>query len=168
MKHATYHTVDDIIVVNIRGPWITKSGGELNVLFALPQDQLEQFLDFDNPEFNTFSTNVRGLRSYIVSNISKGSIGAMEWHKARTEYLGALDGEALLECVDLNGGTRQFILDSSTSVIVPCSILHTYTALKDNTRLQVIANTLFDPEDETTHDSYTLESFYDQVRIRSK
>ena len=44
-------TVDDIKVVEARGPWVTKSGGELNVSFALGASELAAFLDVENPEF---------------------------------------------------------------------------------------------------------------------
>jgi hypothetical protein len=153
-------TVDDIEVIKTRGPWQTKSGGELNVLFALGGQRLREFLDFDNPEFDEIPGDMRGLRSYTVTGIPEGSIGGTEWHRARTEYIRACGGSALWQCVDLAGGEREFELDGETAVAMPPGILHTYRALEDNTGLQVVANTLFVPEDPRTHDTYSLESFY--------
>lgn len=157
------HGVDDIQVIDSRGPWTTKSGGNLNVLFGLPQDQVTKFLDYNNPEFDftekSSGHNIRGLRSYMVSDIPKGSVGGKEWHKVRTEFVTAIGGLAVWQCVDFNGKEREFILDGKSSVLMPPGILHTYEALEDNTALQVIANTLFVPENPLTHDSYSIDTF---------
>ena len=156
--------VSDVKVFETKGPWLTKSGGELTVLFSLPYDVLQQYLNFDNDEFvrlKDAGKDIRGLRSYVVSGISKGSVGAQEWHKARAELVRALDGSASWECEDLMGGKQTFTLNNNTVLMVPPGILHTYKALEDNTRLQVIATTLFDPDDPDTHDSFSLDSFYE-------
>lgn len=156
-------TVNDIKVIERQGPWQSKSGGALDVLMALPQQETEAFLDFDNPEFALIEEesgkNIRGLRSYSVRDIPKGSVGGQEWHRARTECLIALAGRALWQCVDFNGDTAEFTADEKTAILTPPGIMHTYTALEDGTRLQVICNTLFIPDDPRTHDSFDLESF---------
>ena len=103
--------------------------------------------------------DMRGLRSYVVEDIPKGSIGGKEWHKARTEYIRAAAGKAVLECVDLDGNEREIVLDRGHSVIIPPRILHTYQALEDHTTLQVVANTLFVPDDPRTHDTYPTDKF---------
>lgn len=74
--------------------------------------------------------------------------------------MATLAGAALWQTVDFNGNEREFVLDGKTAIIQPPGILHTYTALEDGTRLQVICNTLFDPNDPRTHDSYTQDDFY--------
>jgi hypothetical protein len=156
-------SIDDIKIVETRGPWASKSGGELNVLMALPQEVVAEFLDYYHPGFDTVQQrtgkNIRGLRVYNVNGIPKDSIGAMEWHDIRTECVVALGGSAVWQCVDFDGKETEVVLDGKTSVIVPPGILHTYIALEDNTRLQVICNTLFDPEDPLTHDTYSKELF---------
>lgn len=154
------HTVNEIRSIDARGPWTTKSGGELKVLFSLPAASLKDFLDFDNPVFSDFDQDIRGIRSYVVSGIAKDSVGANEVHLARTELVTALNGRASWVCCDLLGNKKSFILDGTNVLIVPSGILHTYKALEDDTRLQVIANTLFVPEDPSTHDSYPAEEFY--------
>jgi methionine-S-sulfoxide reductase len=57
------------------------------------------------------------------------------------------------------GNEEEFVLDSKKSVMMPPGILHTYVALEDDTRLQVVCNTLFDPNDVRTHDTYSQEDF---------
>jgi hypothetical protein len=156
-------SVDSIRTIETRGPWKSKSGGELNVLFGLPQDEVLQFLDYDNYGFRTLEDqtgiNIRGLRTYNVSNIPKDSIGGMEWHGIRTEIVTALGGSALWQCEDFFGKEEEFVLDSKKSVMMPPGILHTYVALEDDTRLQVVCNTLFDPSDSRTHDTYSQDDF---------
>lgn len=146
-----------------KGPWHSKSGGELTVLFGLDATLLATFLDYDNPEFSAIAqrtgTDIHGLRTYNVSNIPSGSTGANEFHLARTELVTALSGRALWKCEDVYGNTTEYTLDSTTSLMVPPGILHTYTALEDNTRLQVVCNTLFNPDDPGTHDSFSSEDF---------
>jgi len=157
------YTVDDIQEIPTGGPWDSKSGGTLDVLFAFSHDQITKFLDFDNPEFEEAKrisgVDIRGLRSYTVRNIPKGSVGANEWHRARTEYVRVLSGSAVWECLDFKGNKKQVVLSSRNGVISPPGLLHTYRALEDGTALQVICNTLFVPEDPLTHDSFSADTF---------
>ena len=143
----------------IAGSWDTKSGGKLKVLFGIDMPTLQekylQFGDKTNPE----DTDTRGLRAYMVSNIPKNSIGAMEWHKNRNELVFALSGKVEWKCEDTQGSVETFTLDESNGVWNPPYILHTYRALDDNCTLLVIANTLFIPDNPETHDSYSQDSF---------
>ena len=66
-----------------------------------------------------------------------------------------------MQCVDFSGKERKFILDGKTSVMMPPGILHIYTALEDHTSLQVIANTLFLPNEPLTQDTHSMDSFYE-------
>jgi dTDP-4-dehydrorhamnose 3,5-epimerase-like enzyme len=156
-------TVNDIMTIDTRGPWKSKSGGELNVLFALPQDEVTAFLDYDHPDFDFVQQetgiNMRGIRVYNVSEIPKNSIGGLEWHGIRTELVSALGGKALWQCADVFGNEQEFVLDGKKSVLMPPGIMHTYVGLEDDTRLQVVCNTLFDPDNPLTHDSYSKETF---------
>jgi hypothetical protein len=155
--------VNDVIVLETKGPWQSKSGGALTVLLSLTAEQSAKFQDYNNPEFskvaNEAGTDIRGLRVYNVDSIPNGSTGANEYHLARTEIVNVLVGKALWRCEDVYGDIKELTLDSTMSLIVPSGILHTYTALEDNTRLQVICNTLFVPEDSATHDSYLIDEF---------
>lgn len=163
-------SVNDVQVIEAGGPWPTKSGGNLMVHFALPYEATQAFLNYGNPEFDALKeesgVDIRGLRSYTVSDIPKGRIGGLEWHIARTEYVTALGGRALWQCVDRDGRERDIVLEEGTAIIQPPGIVHTYKALKKNTRLQVVCNTLFDPKDPRTHDTYSRELF-DQLRTEA-
>jgi dTDP-4-dehydrorhamnose 3,5-epimerase-like enzyme len=158
MKEIRTYSIDDVQVIDSRGPWQSKSGGQLNVHFALPREALEAFLDYDNPEFSIVESrsghDIRGLRHYAVSDIPAGSIGGKEYHRARTEYVRAAAGSAIWQCVDIAGREREFQLDGTRGVIVPPYITHTYQALEDNTSLEVFCNTLFVPDEPLTHDTF--------------
>jgi dTDP-4-dehydrorhamnose 3,5-epimerase-like enzyme len=95
----------------------------------------------------------------MVSNIPKGSIGAREVHKVRHELAFVLDGSVRWTCEDVYGNVKECILDKTTAIWTPPYVLHTYEALEENSRILVIANTLFDPNDPRTHDSYSETEF---------
>ncbi len=162
-------TVDDIRIIETRGPWPSKSGGFLNVLFQLGREDLEFFLGFDNPAFTEVEeatgVDIRGLRIYGVKDIPAGSVGANEMHFARNELVSAIAGCALWTCEDLDGNKRTITLDAKTSVISPAGLFHTYRATEDGTRLQVVCNTLFNPDDPRTQDSHGEERFRELQRI---
>lgn len=161
--------VEDIRLIETTGPWNAKSGGLLEVQFALDREATIAFLDYDNPEFDRVKEesgiDIRGSRSYTVRDIPEGSVGGNEWHKARTEYVSALAGRAVWECVDSSGQRREFELDGTNAIIQPPGILHTYRGLEDGTRLQVFCNTLYPPNEPSTHDTYSRDSFY-QLRAQ--
>ena len=163
-------SVDGVQVIDSKGPWDTKSGGKLNVLFGLPFDVLQsQYFNYAQGELDKIAYDIRGLRAYSVSELAHGSVGANEWHRVRTELVFAISGSARWTCEDLYGGKRELILDSTTAVLTPPFVIHTYEALDDNTKLLVVTNTLFLPEDPTTHDTYSRESFHElQSQYASK
>lgn len=138
--------------------WQTKSGGILEVLYKLDYAMVMRFLDYDSEEFQRLP-ELRGLRSYRVSDITLGAVGAKEWHKARNEIVFALSGSLRWTCEDVYGGKKEYVLDGSNAVFTPRGILHTYTALSERASIGVLANTLFDASDPTTHDSYPVEEF---------
>ena len=154
-----YPTVDDIKSVNCAGSWAAKSGGQLEVLFKFPYQILQAFTAYDEGELRRINQDIRGLRSYRVSGISRGAIGANEWHKVRNEIVYALKGSFKWTCIDAYSNTKEFILDKDTAVFTPSYILHTYEALEDDSTIAVVANTLFDPDDSSTHDTYTADTF---------
>ncbi len=158
-----YPSVNDIVTIECPGLWQTKSGGILEVLFKLDYDLVMKFLDYDSLEF-TKLPHLRGLRSYTVHDVPKDSIGAREWHKARNEIAFALNGTFQWRCEDIYGGKKEFILDGSHAVFTPHGLMHAYTALIDRSAIGVLANTLFDPEDQSTHDTYSYEEF-DKLRV---
>jgi len=158
----THPTIEGVKVVNGAGPWDTKSGGKLSVLFQLPIAAVsDQYLHYDKTELGNIPEDIRGLRAYTVTDIPAGSIGANEWHKNRHELVFALSGKVEWSCEDIHGNTKSIELTENVGVWTPPYILHKYRALTDGSCLLVIANTLFMPNEPATHDSYSSDSFHE-------
>jgi hypothetical protein len=155
-----FATIEDVQEIIRKGPWDTKSGGELNVLFGIPFGQMQdKFFRYDDEGLSAIPQDIRGLRSYRVGRIRRNSIGANEWHVVRQELVFALEGTVRWISEDLHGNKSTTILDKQTGIWVPPYILHTYEALSDDSCLLVIANTIFIPDDPMTHDTYSAASF---------
>lgn len=152
-------SVSEIIVTEAGGNWPTKSGGFLNVLYKLDWTIVNKLLAYDEDELKEILVDIRGLRSYRVTNIPQGTLGANEWHKVRNEVVFVLKGRIKWTCTDTYGESKEFILDGSQAVFTPHHILHTYEALEDDSTISVLANTLFDPGDPSTFDTYTKDEF---------
>lgn len=150
--------VHDILEIASKGPWKTKSDAELIVLFALPYDDLLGYIKYDESELRQIPEDIRGLRSYSVRGLKNGSMGGMEFHRIRKELLFGLEGLIDVECEDVYRNKRNFRLDSQKGIYIPPFILHTYETIED-AGLLVIANTLFNPDDSRTHDTYPQEVF---------
>ncbi len=104
---GTVRTVDEIRMITARGPWKTKSGGNLNVMFALPFPTVtDSYLHYEDEELKRVSGDIRGLRVYTVRGLPLGSIGGTEWHRIREEMIFVLEGSVRWMCEDLLGGTR--------------------------------------------------------------
>lgn len=110
-------------------------------------------------ELNKIPEDIRGLRSYSVRGLPKDKIGGTEFHRIREELVFGLEGRVLWKCEDIYGGRREFELSSQKGVWVPPFVLHTYHTLEENSGLLVLANTLFNPDDPRTHDTYSREEF---------
>jgi hypothetical protein len=150
--------VKDIIKLEVKGPWKTKSEAYLSVLFALPYPIVQSFFDYDQNELQNIPMDIRGLRSYSVKNVLSGKIGGGEFHRVRNEILFATSGIVKVSCVDLTGDKNEFIVDQSYGLYIPPFIMHTYEAI-ETADLLVIANTLFDPADPLTHDTFGWDVF---------
>ncbi|MFC1722564.1 WxcM-like domain-containing protein [Nanoarchaeota archaeon] len=151
-------TVADIEQISVRGPWDTKSGAELSVLQAFTYDQVQQFFTYNPEMLARHREDIRGLRTYTVRGIPEGKMGGGEFHKIRQEILIGLEGLVDLRCEDIYGGFRNFVLDSRSGVMIPPYMLHTYRS-REHSGLLVIANTLYDPDNPETHDTYSREEF---------
>jgi len=152
--------IEDIRLLPNKGPWSTKSNGQLNVLFGIDFSILnKKFFHYELSELSNIEIDIRGLRSYHVNGLCCGSIGANEWHRIRNELVFVVSGSVKWTCEDVCGDISEFIIDSTTGVWVPPFILHTYETLQDETEILVIANTLFFPDDPTTHDSFVAADF---------
>lgn len=152
--------VEDVKDIERTGPWDTKSGGVLSVLFALPFDDLQnRYFHYEPSELAKLTGDIRGLRSYAVVGIPVASVGANEWHRVRNELVFATRGSFRWTSEDLYGNKKESILDSKNGVWVPPYILHTYEAIEDLSALVVVANTLFIPDLPETHDTYSKSEF---------
>ena len=152
-------TVFDAKELVIKGPWKTKSDAELFMLFALPYADVLDYFRYDENELKNIPEDIRGLRNYSVRGLKKGSIGGTEFHRIRKEIILGLDGTVRIELEDMLGNKKNFEVNSQKGLYVPTFVLHTYEALENSSGLLVVANTLFNPEDTRTHDSYSKEMF---------
>ncbi len=152
-------TVNDIIEFEVKGPWVTKSDAELQVLFSLPYKEVLKYLEYDEKELEIIQKDIRGLRSYTVRNLNSGSIGGMEFHRVRKEIIFGLEGCVEFELEDFYKGRKNLFLDSHKGIYIPPFILHTYEAIDDDSGLLIIANTLFDSDDYRTHDTFSEKIF---------
>ncbi len=151
--------VNDVIEFEVRGPWMTKSNAELQVLFSLPYSEALKYLEYDEKELERIQKDIRGLRSYTVRNLKIGNKGGMEFHRVRKEIIFGLEGYVRLELEDFYKGKKDISLNSHKGIYIPPFILHTYDAVENNSGLLIIANTLFDPDDDKTHDTFSEKIF---------
>lgn len=154
------NTLMNVLKLEKKGPWKTKSSADLNVLFAYDYSCLQKFFfGYDQQELNNIPVDIRGLRLYKVSGIPKNSIGANEWHKIRNEIAITISGVVEWNLIDFKGNSKNIVLGINEGILIPNHILHTYKALEENSSILVIANTLFNPDDISTHDTYSNELF---------
>ena len=58
-------TIGDIKELPKKGPWPTKSNGQLNVLFGIDFINItEKYFHYEESELSKISNDIRGLRSY--------------------------------------------------------------------------------------------------------
>lgn len=154
-------TIADVRTIKSNGPWQTKSKGQLNVLFGINYDTLQnKYFHYEESEMKKIPHDIRGLRSYSVDGLQKGSIGANEWHRLRNELVFVIKGKVKWTCEDINGNKSIHILDQTSGIWVPPFILHTYESMEDDSELLVVANTLFIPDEPATHDTFTSSDYH--------
>lgn len=153
-------SINDVVTFAPRGPWTTKSNGELDVLFAIPFELIEgRYFSYDKAELEKLPEDIRGFRSYRVSKLQKGAEGANEWHRIRNEIVVTSKGSVSWTVEDMHGQIAEFTLATGESIWIPPYIIHTYNPLSDDTELTVLASTLFIPDNPATHDTFSRDSF---------
>ncbi len=154
------HSVNDAVVYDSnRGPWPTRSDGLLSVMFALDQDTLTHIMQPDPHELSLVPNLRLGVRIFHLSNLAPGRIGGQHFHRVKEEIIVLTEGsvEYLLE--DVYGGQRVVLMDGLTrGLYIPSFIRHTYT-VRDSAKLLGVSNTLYDPEDKSTYDTFGDETF---------
>ena len=154
-----YSNVYDSKVITPRGTWKTKSQGELFVLMAFEPDIFGSFFSYNPKELEGLEVDIRGFRIYTVRHLPKGQIGGTEFHRIRQEIIIGLEGLLWIQLEDIFGNSRIISVKPSMAVWLSPFILHTYKSSEDNSGLLVIANTLFDPANPATHDTYNRGEF---------
>lgn len=163
---SNYPTLKDVRLLTSRGPWKTKSGGELIQRLQLDWTETQRRV-FRYPSFAPGTEpDIRGLRIYTVMGIPRGSVGAREFHRHRTEIVFPASGTFRWACTDTFGEREDYQLDQRRAILVPPYILHEYESLEDGGGLVVLATTTFDPDDRRTHDSFPVQEFEALVRSR--
>lgn len=142
------------------GPFRTKSEAELAVLFAFGMElDWQDLFNYDEQELARVNEDIRGFRIYEISGLKRGVIGGTEFHQIRKEIVIVAKGSIVIQLEDLSGRQADFTLTRGQGVWIPPFIKHTYRVLENDTRLVAIANTLFDPTNSTTFDTYSDEEF---------
>ena len=165
-SRVTLPTVSQIRLVSTRGPWDTKSGGVLTVLFALSVDEVHEFLTYDEEELKRIPNDfdIRGLRSYSVKGLPNEREGGGEFHRIHKEFIFLLTVSTEWEFEDLYGEKLHATLTPKQGVYLPPFTLHSYKACEAGSSFMVLANTLFDPDRKETHDTYSCDEFQNLQR----
>lgn len=159
-KLSQQPSIGQIQIFKPRGPWTTKSGGVLQVAFALDfATVFNRYFAYDKDELDKIPCDIRGLRMYTISGLPKGKIGGKEFHRIREEMAFCIMGSFTWICKDLAGNTLEITLTPGMGVWMPPFILHEYKVLEENSNLVVLANTLFDPDKDATKDTYSSKEF---------
>lgn len=153
----TYHSVNEVRTLTPSGPWTTKSA-KLTILFSLPlREVFEAFFRYSAEELGR-GPDIRGLSFCGIRGISE-DCWITEFHRLREEMIFVLRGRVHFVFEDLLGHELERQLGEGDGVWLPPFILHTYEAQEGGTNLLVFCNTLFVPEDERTHDTYSKQDF---------
>ncbi|MBI4059639.1 WxcM-like domain-containing protein [Candidatus Giovannonibacteria bacterium] len=126
-----------------RGPWKSKSGGKLDLLFNFDLAMQNRFFSYGPQELKKVSRSIRGFRAYVVYDLRRGKIGGQEFHRLREEIVFVLRGRVEWKFEDLYGGRKTVMLKEGEGVWIPPYILHTYRGMRNQTLLFVLANTRF-------------------------
>lgn len=153
-------TVDDAIVYESElGPWATKSGGLMNVLFGFDQTILQRMSVVDPSELALVPQLQLGIRAFHTSGLVPGTVGGKHFHRIKQEIIALPRGRVSFTLEDVYGGQCQLELDAThRSLYIPPFVMHTYTVL-ETAELIGVSNTLYDADNPATHDTYEDEPF---------
>lgn len=158
-KQNNHPSVADVQQLDWEGPGKSKSGGDLWRLCQFPITFVQEtFLNYDPEELKQISVDIRGLRVYQVKGFKKDKPAGFEFHRVRKELFFPLEGRLEMTCEDVYGGKKIMTLEPGIGCYIPNFLLHCFKC-KTNGSFLVIANTLFDPNDKRTHDTYSIAKF---------
>jgi WxcM-like protein len=152
-------SVEDIREIRMTGPWQSKSGGWLSVPFALSHAEMLELFNYDRSELERVSSDIRGLRMFVLEDIPAGGVGGGEFHRIRVEIAFTIRGRVRWHCEDLYGQRKEFFQTRDCILYFPPFILHTMEAVENLSSVVVIANTLYDVADPQTYDTYPVAEF---------
>ena len=152
-------SVRDVRILKPMGPWKTKSNGQLFVLSALSFQELQNFLYYPEEELAKIASDIRGLRHYCIQNLPFHSVGGGEFHLIRQEIIFTLNGKLKWTLEDTAGEKININCQQNDGIWLKPKIIHQYEVLEESSSIMVLANTLFNPEDSRTHDTYGKEDF---------
>jgi hypothetical protein len=150
--------VDQARLLPIIGNIPTKSEALLHMFLQLPEREMAEFFSYGQDELKKLPAGRKGLRLYGVTGLKEGKIGGKEFHRVKKEFFFMVEGSMRMECEDVYGDKKEFIVDRSHGLYIPPFVMHTYTMLAPGSFL-VVANTIFDRADKRTHDLYPMEVF---------
>lgn len=129
------------------------------MLFAFGLPGLGGITSYNSDEMGKLASDIRGLRAYRVSGLKAGSVGGKEFHRIRVEIFAVMKGRLGMEIEDVYAGKKTLVLGKNEGALIHPFMLHTYNALEEDSSFLVLANTLFDPAESLTHDTYSAASF---------
>jgi dTDP-4-dehydrorhamnose 3,5-epimerase-like enzyme len=153
-------TVEDAMAFESKlGPWATKSGGELTVLFAFNKDVLSRMFQVEQHELDLVPELELGIRAFQSTGLETGTIGGKHFHRIKQEVITITKGSAEFTLEDVYGNVRTITIDKRTpGLYIPPFVMHTYKVLEPATLIGV-SNTLYNADVPATHDTYEDETF---------
>lgn len=150
---------DAVVYASNLGPWDTKSGGKMNIVFAFNEEILKNLSDVDQRELDLVPQLELGYRAFHSTGLAAGSIGGRHFHRIKQETIALPKGKVEFLLEDLYGGSRRVTLDKiNRSLFIPPFIMHTYTVIEE-AELIGVSNTLYDADNPATHDTYETDTF---------
>jgi mannose-6-phosphate isomerase-like protein (cupin superfamily) len=153
--------VENVQLLKAAGPWRTKADAQLFVPIVMSQKEVYAYVSkFDKAQASTLVE--RGLRIYFVFGMCRGSVGGTEFHRIRKEFSFTIAGCMRWTCEDMYGASKSFDVSVGSGIYVPPTIMHTIEGVEETNSLMTIANTLYDPEDARTFDTYAMDIFREE------
>lgn len=147
----------DIFAWKKQGPWQSKSGGNLWLVFQFNLvDLLDSFFRYDPEELGVFSQDIRGIREYEVAEVPLGTRGGLHFHRVRQSLVQVQQGEIEFELEDVFGGRCSFILTPNDLMLIPPFMFLTYQARVSDSRFTMLVNTTYLVD---CTDTYDLDQF---------